>query len=265
MSFSFAALILYAWILAAVLMLAAWLIQRIQGNATIVDVIWCFGFAIVAIGYAVVTDGDPTRRMVVAAMGGFWGVRLGGHLLFNRILGKPEDARYQTLRAKWGSRAQLYYFLLFQFEALGLPLFALVLLVLMQNANPTFSPWEWAGVLVWGIAIAGEWLADWQLARFRGQPQNRGKTCREGLWRYSRHPNYFFEALHWWAYVLMAIGVANGWVTLIGPVVMTCSLLLITGIPLAEAQALATRGEEYRAYQRTTSAFIPWFPKGQNR
>jgi steroid 5-alpha reductase family enzyme len=265
MSLTLAALILYAWILTAVLMLAAWLIQRAQGNAAIVDVIWCLSFAIVAIGYAVVTNGDPARRMVVAAMGGLWGVRLAGHLLFNRILGRSEDPRYASLRAKWGDRAQLYFFLLFQFEAVGLPLFALVLLVLMQNTNPTFSLWEWAGVVVWVIAIAGEWLADWQLGRFRGNPQNRGKTCREGLWRYSRHPNYFFEALHWWAYVLMAIGVAYGWVTLIGPVVMTCSLLLITGIPLTEAQALAARGEEYRAYQRTTSAFIPWFPKGQNR
>ena len=265
MSLPFAALILYAWIFAAVLMLAAWLIQRVQGNAAIVDVIWCLGFASVAVGYAAVTTGDPTRRVVVAAMGVFWGVRLGGHLLFNRILGKPEDPRYATLRAKWRDRAQLYFFLLFQFEGVGLPLFALVLLVLMQNANPTLSPWEWAGVVVWVIAITGEWLADWQLDRFRRNPQNRVRTCRNGLWRYSRHPNYFFETVHWWAYVLMAVGVAYGWATVIGPLVMTCSLLFITGIPLTEAQALATRGEEYRAYQRTTSAFIPWFPKGQNR
>lgn len=254
-----------SWVLAALMMLAAWLTQRVKANAAIVDVIWCIGFAIVAIGYAVVTEGDPVRRTVVAAMGSIWGVRLASYLLFNRILGKPEEPRYATLRAKWGDRAQLYFFLLFQVEAVGLPLFALVLLVLMQNPNPTFSSWEYAGIVVWVIAIAGEGLADWQLARFRGNPRNRGKTCREGLWRYSRHPNYFFESLHWWAYVLMGICLAYGWVTVIGPLLMTCSLVLISGIPLAEAQALATRGEEYRAYQRATSAFLPWFPKDQKR
>ena len=253
-------LVLAGWILTALLMVGAWLVQRAQGNAGVVDVIWCVTFALTAVGYALATTGDPARRLLVAMMAGTWGLRLAGHLFVDRILDKPEDARYQTLRRRWGKRAQLYLFLIFQAEALALPVFALPLLVLMQNGRPTFSLWEGAGVLLWVIAVSGEWTADRQLARFRADVRNRSKTCREGLWRYSRHPNYFFESLHWWAYVLMGVGVPYGWLTLIGPGLMTVSLLKISGIPLAEAQAIAVRGEEYRAYQRTTSAFIPWFP-----
>jgi steroid 5-alpha reductase family enzyme len=135
----------------------------------------------------------------------------------------------------------------------------------MQNPSPTFTLWELAGGLLWLAAVGGEWVADRQLVRFRADPVNRGRTCRDGLWRYSRHPNYFFEALHWWAYVLMGVGVPFGWVTLLGPLLMTVALLKISGFPLAEAQALASRGEDYRNYQRTTSAFIPWFPKQAGR
>ncbi len=135
----------------------------------------------------------------------------------------------------------------------------------MQNPRPTFSLWELVGLLVWLGAVVGEGLADWQLARFKSEPGNRWKTCREGLWRYSRHPNYFFEWLHWCAYVPMGVGVPGGWITLLNPAIMLVFLLWVSGIPWAEAQALATRGEDYRAYQRTTSAFIPWFPGGEER
>ena len=131
----------------------------------------------------------------------------------------------------------------------------------MENTAPAFSIWEWCGLALYVLAIGGEWMADRQLTRFRNDPDNRGRTCRTGLWRYSRHPNYFFESLHWWAYVVMAIGLPSWWLTLIAPVLMTISLLFVSGIPLAEAQALASRGDDYRDYQRRTSPFIPWFPK----
>ncbi len=258
-------LVLAAWIVTALLMVGAWLVQRAQGNAAVMDVTWCLAFALTAVGYALTTTGDPTRRFLVAMMAATWEVRLAGYVFINRILDKPEDARYQTLRRRWGTRAQLYWFLIFEAEALALPVFSLPLLVLMQNTRQTFSLWEWGGVVVWLVAVSGEWMADRQLARFRADPANHGTTCRAGLWRYSRHPNYFFESLHWWAYVLMGVGVPYGWLTLLGPVLMTFALLKVSGIPYAEAQAVATRGEEYREYQRTTSAFIPWFPKRPRR
>jgi steroid 5-alpha reductase family enzyme len=111
------------------------------------------------------------------------------------------------------------------------------------------------------LAVSGEALADRQLEVFRSKAMNKGKTLRTGLWRYSRHPNYFFESLHWWAYVPMAVGLPWFWMAVVWPLFMMSALLWITGVPLAEAQAIASRGDDYRNYQRSTSAFIPWFPR----
>ena len=121
--------------------------------------------------------------------------------------------------------------------------------------------WDVLGVLVFLIAIIGEAIADLQLESFRKDPLNKDKTLQSGLWRYSRHPNYFFESMHWWAYVPLAVGLPWGWVSMIWPILMTGSLLWLTGVPWAEAQALSSRGAEYREYQRTVSKFFPWFPK----
>ncbi len=254
-------LVLVGWVAAALLMTLLWLVQRVQRNAAIADVGWCFALGLVAIWYALMVYGDRDRRLLVAVMGGIYAFRLGLYIFLNRVLGKVEDGRYQGMRREWRDQAQVYFFSYFQLQAVAVTVFSLPFLVLMQNPRPTFSLWELTGVLLWLIAVVGESVADWQLASFRAKPWNRDRVCCEGLWRYSRHPNYFFEWLHWWAYVLMGVGVSNGWLTLIGPVLMGWGLLRVTGIPLAEAQALATRGEEYRAYQRTTSSFIPWFPK----
>jgi len=254
-------LVLVGWIAAALLMTLLWLVQRVQRNAAIADVGWCFALGLVAIWYALMVYGDQDRRLLVAVMGGTYAFRLGLYIFLNRVLGKVEDERYQRMRREWRDQAQVYFFSYFQLQAVAVTVFSLPFLVLMQNPRPTFSLWELAGVLLWLIAVVGESVADWQLATFRTKPWNRDRVYCDGLWRYSRHPNYFFEWLHWWAYVLMGVGVSNGWLTLIGPVLMGWGLLRVTGIPLAEAQALATRGEEYRAYQRTTSSFIPWFPK----
>ncbi|MGH7205321.1 MAG: DUF1295 domain-containing protein [Nitrospiraceae bacterium] len=261
MSFDPLALVLVGWIAAALLVVLLWLVQKVQRNAAIADVGWCFALGLVVIWYALMVYGDQDRRLLLAVMGGVYAFRLGLYILLNRVLGKPEDRRYQRMRREWGDQAQLHFFFYFQFQAVAVAVFSLPFLVLMQNPRPTFSLWELAGILLWLIAFAGESVADWQLATFRAKPWNRDRVCCDGLWCYSRHPNYFFEWVHWWAYVLMSTGVSNGWVTLIGPVLMGWTLLRVTGIPLAEAQTLATRGEEYRAYQRTTSAFIPWFPK----
>jgi steroid 5-alpha reductase family enzyme len=116
-------------------------------------------------------------------------------------------------------------------------------------------------VFVWCVAIGGESLADTQLARWRREPSNRGRTCRKGLWKCSRHPNYFFEWIHWWTYVILGATAAHGWVTLLGPALMLMFLYRVTGIPYTEAQALKSRGEDYRQYQKTVSAFFPWFPR----
>ena len=120
---------------------------------------------------------------------------------------------------------------------------------------------DWVGVLIWTIALVGEGLSDFQLARFRQRPESKGEVCQDGFWKYSRHPNYFFEWLHWCAYVMLAITAPLGWLTILAPVAMWFFLNRVTGIPLTEIQAIKSRGEKYRRYQRTTNAFFPWFPR----
>jgi steroid 5-alpha reductase family enzyme len=253
-------LLLLGWALMAAMMAVLWLVQRARGDAGVVDVGWAAGLGALAVLYAAAGGGPPLRRAVVAAMAAVWSLRLALHLLTDRIVGKPEDGRYRTLRARWGGRAQLRFFVFFQVQALVDVALSLPFLVAMRVPGP-LTAWGVAGIAVWALAVAGEAAADAQLARFRADPANRGRTCRVGLWRTSRHPNYFFEWLHWWSYVALAVGASYWWVTLLAPAAMLYFLLRVTGIPPTEAQALASRGEDYRQYQRTTSVFIPWFPK----
>ena len=138
--------------------------------------------------------------------------------------------------------------------------FSLAFWLAMRRSGP-MDLWDLFGISIWLISVAGETTADSQLARFRANSSNRGTTCRSGLWKYSRHPNYFFEWLHWWTYVAIAWTSPLGWMTLCAPALMLFFLLKVTGIPATEAQALISRGDDYRKYQQTTSMFIPWFPK----
>jgi len=179
----------------------------------------------------------------------------------NRVRGAPEDGRHRALRARWGhGRGQLKWFGLFQFQALLIPLFSIPFAA--AAANPaTHFVWLAIALGVWNVSVLGESRADHQLAQFRATPANRGKTCRAGLWRYSRHPNYFFEWLHWFSYVALSLGAHSLWICLCGPVLMYVFLRWISGVPYTEAHALRTRGEDYRHYQRTTSVLIPWWPR----
>ncbi|MCC6141615.1 MAG: DUF1295 domain-containing protein [Nitrospira sp.] len=254
-------LLFVAWAAMAVWMAVLWLVERTQRNASLADVGWCAGLVVVVAGYAWLATGETERKLLLAVMASIYGLRLGGYILFNRVIGKTEDRRYRRVREVWRLDEPLQMFGFFQLQAAAVALFSLPFLAVMQNPRPPFSLWELAGVLVWVIGVAGESLADLQLTRFRAKPWNHDRVCRDGLWFFSRHPNYFFEWVHWWAYAVMAIG-SPGWLlTWIGPLVMGIALVKITGIPWAEAQALRTRGEDYRRYQDTTNAFIPWWPK----
>jgi len=254
-------LVLIGWPVMVVVMLVLYVVQRYRRDAGIVDAGWAAGIGGLAVFYAAMADGDPVRRVLLAVLGGAWGLRLAVYLLKNRVLSGEEDGRYQMLREKWGRHAQWFFFIFFQIQAAWAVMFAVPFLPVVFSEAPAPAWWDVAGAAVWILAVGGESLADWQLARFRADSGNRGKTCRIGLWRYSRHPNYFFEWIHWFTYVLLAVGSPYVWVTLAGPVIMLVFLYKITGIPYTEKRALASRGDDYREYQRTTSAFIPWFPK----
>ncbi|MCK6498025.1 MAG: DUF1295 domain-containing protein [Nitrospira sp.] len=256
-------LLLQAWMASAALMALLWLVERRRRNAAVADVGWCYGLAVAVWWYAVNVSGEPARRLLVALMVCLYAVRLGTHVLLDRVWGKSEDGRYRRLREQWGGQATVRLFWYFQLQAAALALLSLPPLIVMQNPHPPFHLWDLVGVLLWAVALVGETMADWQLASFRNQPWNRGRVCRVGLWRYSRHPNYFYEWVQWWSYVVMGWAIpTGGWgLTVIGPLVMGAALWKVTGIPWTETQAMTTRGEEYALYRRTTNAFFPWFPR----
>lgn len=254
-------LLLADWAVMAVVMALLWLVQRRTGDAGVVDVGWAAGIALTAVAFAALSDeGLAARRWLVAGMAGVWGARLAWHLLVDRVLPEGEDGRYAWARRQWGERADPYLFLFFQLQALLVPLLAAAFLLAMRHPAAELRIWDAVGVGLWFLSLGGEWVADRQLARFRHRPGTAGRVCRDGLWRYSRHPNYFFEWIHWWAYVAVSAGYPAGWAAVYAPLLMLVFVLRVTGIPPTEAQALRSRGEAYRRYQRTTSAFFPWPP-----
>lgn len=253
-------LILIAYAAMILVMTALWAFQRATHNAGIVDIAWSFGTGLIAAWFAWGADGDPARRWLVAILAGVWSLRLGVYLL-RRMIGAHEDRRYADMREKWGKNTQKYMFLIFQVQAFWAALFALPMLIAAMNDDEGLRWYDWLGVAIWLISMGGEWIADMQLNTFRRESGNKGKVCRRGLWRYSRHPNYFFEWIHWWAYVAIGLAGPHGWLTLAGPAVMLFFLTKVTGIPITEKALVKSRGDAYREYQRTTSAFIPLPPK----
>ncbi len=249
-------------LIASGIMTCMWLIQLRTRNAGIVDVAWSGAIGLVGAGWALSASGDGMRRVLAATLIAAWSLRLTVYLFF-RVVGHPEEGRYATLRRTWGEAANAKLFGFFQMQALTVLLFAMPVGIVANNPQALLGAADILGLLVWSIGVGGVALADWQLARFKRRPNSRGRTCREGLWRYSRHPNYFFEWVHWWSYVLLALGGPWWWLAAVTPLVLLYFLLYVTGIPPTEAQAVASRGEEYRDYQRTTSVFFPWFPKAQ--
>jgi steroid 5-alpha reductase family enzyme len=238
-------------------MVILWAIQLRTRDAATADVGWAVLIAGGAVALALLLGGDPWRRALVAGLAAGWALRLALYLLRDRVLsGRGEDGRYRALRDYWGDRAPRNFLWVYLGQAAVATLFLVPMAAAMRGGP--LDLWAAAGAGVWLVAVVGETIADRQLARFRADPANRGAVCDTGLWRYSRHPNYFFEWVHWWAYVL--IGHAAP-LTLLGPAAMLVFLFRITGIPFTERQAVKSRGDAYRAYQRTTSMFVPWPPR----
>lgn len=237
-----------------------WLIHLRVGNASLADVGFCLGLCLVILVCGVTGEGHRWRRILVVGMGSVYAFRLGWHVWKNRVWKKTEDPRYQWLRfylGRWELAGFLGYFVL---QVPGTLFFGALLCWVMAHPQEAVRSWDLLAVSIFTLALTGETMADRQLERFRANPENRGKVLRDGLWRYSRHPNYFFDVVHWCAYVPLAVGLSWAWLALAWPLFMMVSLLWVTGVPLAEAQALKTRGGAYRAYQRTTNRMIPWKP-----
>ena len=250
----------WVFLAAALLMTLLWLVQRRTGNAGVVDAGWAAGIGLAALGLGYFMDGDSGRRMLVGLTGGLWGIRLAWHI-HHRAHGKPEDGRYQQLRREWGDQVQFRMFRFYQLQAITVAFFALPFALAARDVAP-FGRWtDLAAALLWLVALTGEAWADAQLKSFKAAGPTAGPVCRVGLWKYSRHPNYFFEWLNWCAFALLALPAPGGYLAILAPIAMLFLLLRVTGIPATEDQAVRSKGEAYRDYQRTTSAFVPWFPK----
>ena len=253
---------LWMWVpLLCFLFFVLWLLQGIHRNASMADVGFCLGFLILVVACGLVSTGHVWRRVLVVGMGSLYALRLGSYLFRHRVWKHREDARYRTIRKWLGSWESIGIFCYFQFQVAACVFFVGLLCWVMEHPELAWHWWDGLGLLIFLIAIAGESLADRQLQIFRTNPLNHRKTLQTGLWRYSRHPNYFFESLYWWAFVPLTVGLPWSGLAVLWPLIMTGSLLWITGVPWAEAQALASRGEGYREYQRRTSKFVPWFPR----
>jgi steroid 5-alpha reductase family enzyme len=255
-------LLLVAVILAAAVMAGVWFVAMRIRNAGIVDVAWAGTFGVLAAIYALAGRGYGPRKILICSMMILWSLRLTAYL-YRRVAGMhpEEDGRYQQLREAWSKNlgARLFWF----FQLQGLLNVLLSVPVLLACLNPELGlRWlEWVGAGIWVIAVAGESLADRQLERFKADPRNRGSVCQSGLWYYSRHPNYFFEWLVWLSYFVFALASPFGYFTLYCPLLMLFFLFRVTGIPLTEEQAVRSKGDAYREYQQTTSAFVPWLKR----
>lgn len=247
---------------AFVLFTLTWLLSLKLNNFSFVDVTWSYALAVIVPVYAMLSGGFTQRKAIGVAMAVLWSVRLGTYLLLRVKRHHPhEDVRYVVLREKWQGSLAKNFFFFFQAQALLSVLLSVPVLLACLNPSPHLSGIEMAGAAVWLVGICGEGLSDAQMQRFKSDPASKGKVCQVGLWHYSRHPNYFFESVVWWGFWLFACGSPWGWATVYAPAMILYFLLRVTGIPLTEECAVKSKGDAYREYQRSTSAFVPWPPK----
>lgn len=231
-------------------------------NAGVVDIFWAFNFSIIAILLYFLGGGFEQRKLLLSGMLLIWSLRLGIYLLIR--VGShldAEEGRYKKMREEWGASVNRKLFFFFQAQALSNIYLAIPFFLIAFNKKEGLSVVEYAGAIVWAVSIIGEALADAQLKRFKKNPDNKGKVCNAGLWNYSRHPNYFFESMIWVGYFLVALNADYGWLGILSPLTITLLLFRVTGIPLTEQQAIRSKGDAYKEYQRTTSMFVPWFKK----
>lgn len=243
----------------AVLMLGSWLVSLYLRDASIADILWGLGFVWAAWASLLATETPRDRSWLLAVLTTIWGLRLAGYLLW-RKWGRGEDPRYAALRARDTARFWLTsLWLVFGLQGLLIWLVSLPVQRAVAAGQP-LSVLDGVGVLIWAIGFLFESVGDCQLARFKANPANRGRVCDRGLWRFTRHPNYFGDFLVWWGLWLLSPAGGAGLWTVFAPLLMSWLLIRVSGVALTERR-LAERSAEYRDYIERTSAFIPWWPR----
>ncbi len=252
LTFLFTALLFY-WV---------WIYAVKIENFSIVDVAWSAGFFVQALLFLSFSNGYQLRKIILFLMISAWSLRLA-YFLFGRIRSHlpNEDSRYIRLRKDYGAAYKSRFLRFFMIQAFSISIFTLPLVMVFDNGAEAISPLEWAGLVFFIFSLTGEALADRQMSQFKASPKNKGRVCDTGLWRYSRHPNYFFESCIWFSYFVFMLGTPGLFWGVYAPLGMLFLLLKVTGVPPSEAQSLESRGELYREYQKRTSIFVPLPPK----
>ncbi len=257
----FVQIYLSAGLVILALMTLLWLVSLVLKNSSIVDIFWGTGFVITTwVVFALTPEGFAARKWLVSLLVTIWGLRLSLHILF-RNWGKPEDFRYQVWRKQaggaWWWRSFLKVFLL---QGFLMWIIAASIVAAQTSALPNQLTWlDYVAMPVWAIGFFFEAVGDWQLAHFKANPANKGKVMNTGVWRYTRHPNYFGDATQWWAYYLIAAAAGGFW-TIFSPMIMTGLLMRVSGVTLLEKTLKETK-PGYKEYVETTSEFVPWFPR----
>lgn len=240
-----------------------WLASLVLRDASIIDIFWGLGFVLVGWLYFALSDGYAPRQWLLMSLVSIWGLRLSGYLLW-RNWGQGEDFRYRQWRAAAGRQFWWRsYFKVFLLQGFFIWIISLPLLAAQIAPAPAgLTLLDGAGVLLWLVGFYFEAVGDWQLARFKANPANRGQVLSQGVWRYTRHPNYFGDACQWWGFYLIALA-AGGWWSLFSPLLMTLLLRRVSGVTLLE-RSLKTTRPGYEAYIATTNAFFPGRPRKQS-
>lgn len=232
---------------------------RVKDNS-IVDVAYGLAFVLVSWGAYLYQGGTYPRQLLLLALITLWGLRLAGHIFLRKRGESGEDFRYRQWREDWGETFVWRSFLqIFMLQGAVIWLVSLPILLVISEPGEVLGILDLLGAVIWLLGFTFEAIGDWQLLRFKQDSENRGKVIQSGLWRYTRHPNYFGEAILWWGIFLIAVGSSLGWIAIISPLLINFLLLKVSGIPLLEAKY--QDNPDFADYKQRTNAFFPWFPK----
>lgn len=234
-------------------------IAQARKRNDVADIAWGIGFIVTAVTAMVLHNGTHVRGMLVTLLVVLWGIRLSLHISM-RNRGKPEDPRYRRWREEWGKHAVIRSLLqVFLLQGILMVVVSLPVTFTIISKSHPFSVIDILGLILWSVGFAFESVGDYQLGQFKKDPANRGRIMTQGLWTYTRHPNYFGEVLLWWGVYLTALSTPDGWVTIVGPLTITFLILKVSGIPLLENKYSGNK--EFESYKRRTSAFFPLPPR----
>ena len=238
-----------------------YIIAQFKNDYSVVDIGWGSGFVMVALVNVYFAEFITIRQVLITTLVGLWGLRLSGHIL-NRNWGKGEDFRYRQMRENWGSAAWIKsYFRIFILQGVLLFSISYPLLLVNEFSSSGLSYFDIGGTLVWATGFFFEVVGDYQLYRFiKYEKEKSGQIMTQGLWKYTRHPNYFGEALLWWGIFIITLSVSYGYLAVFSPIIIGYLLLKVSGVPLLEKRY--EDNEDYQEYAEKTNKFFPWFPKG---